>query len=369
MRSLRAAMLALVVVSTVLVSGCGSSDDSGTSSSTVSEAGSRGYAEAQKIVEGMTGKSSVSPTAPLTSRPEGKTVAVLDCGLPPCKEQSEQWQAEGPRLGMSVKIVPSGITASAVNSALDQVLAMKPDGVAITGLPTTFIQSHIPRLKDAGIDIVTVFTNDDPQIGPWNVAGNAYQEDLGVKQAAMAAVLGGGKGHELLVNADSIGGQTAQAKVIEKRLPEFGDFKITRLSVNPADIGKNVPNQVVSAVQRDPSINLIQFTGGDFVQGVAQALQRAGLRNQVKIIATGGPTSYGPLKAGQLDAAFGTSQTMVGWASVDAMARKLTGQRPENLNAIGSEALYPKDVTWDPNTTDWPGPDGWQANYEKLWRP
>jgi ribose transport system substrate-binding protein len=262
---------------------------------------------------------------PLAKTPEpGKKIIFVVNNLPESGYIADGAVAAGELLGWDVKkIVYDVASPTGVTAAFAQAVDESPDGVMTNATNTSDYAAAAKALAEKNIPVVTSNTTD-PIAAPIiaNVADPEQYKRAGMIVAAYAVAQKGDKASVAMFNIPSF-------PILQVYETAFKD-EFLRLcptchyeshAVQAGDIGTKVPAQVVSAVQRTPSINFASMGFGAVGTGVSAALASAGL-NDTKIIGIQPTTeNLNALKSGTEDMWVASPITGMGWKSIDAFAR------------------------------------------------
>ena len=152
----------------------------------------------------------------------------------------------------------------------------------------------------------------------------------------------------------------------------------TNVDVNATvnDIGTNLPQMVVSALQQHPDTNYIVYTFGDLSLGVAAAVKAAGFTDVKTIGATPIQANIDGLASGTDEAWVGVSNVILGWRLMDAAARSFNGDPIPNPVAMSpddtSAAAWPTPRIYtadnSPGTSEFAEPANYPDLFRKLWQ-
>ena len=374
-------LVALAVTATACSSGSsGSSPAASSSSSTGAAAGgssasssSAGVQTAQAAVSAheMT-PATISVSAPLkTAAPKGKTIVYMQCELPQCALEGQGFQAATQALGWTYKVVNFQTTdPSSLVSGMTQALQYKPAAVAVAGEDQSTWDSVIPAYQKAGTIILPF------NAGPVTLSATVPAEVADPTDWANAGKLLGdwfvansnGQGHAVFLNvsAFSVLSEFTNAATAEitKLCPAC---KVTPLNDSLTEVGSNgVVPSVVSAVQRDSSVNYVLSADGAFITGLSSSLSNIG-RSSVKI-AGGDPdiSDEQNLLAGTESAWVGQAYQELGWQVMDAVLRHMEGMTIPTADGGWPLQLIVKANVGTPNNS-LQAPTNYQAQFEKLW--
>ncbi|MCW3023153.1 MAG: hypothetical protein JWR30_2475 [Conexibacter sp.] len=370
----------LVVVAAVAgmgtaVAGCGDSSTGQKTAAAAPSAASSGLQEAEKFVAAhKSAPTSVGALEPLSKRPpQGKKLVYLSCGVPLCTLIGQGVQEAAQQLGWKVQQLTAGALPETVSNAWNQALRLKPDGVlSVTGSralykrqQAEFASRGVPHVAQAVLDP----TNDGliaVLSGPKNYVerGKWMANWVVADTKAKANVLYFTTPDFPIVNSTLDGFKAEIKRLCDTCAVESHD-------VPTSSIGKELPSQVVNAAQRNPKANYVVVPYGDVTIGIPQALQAAGLANRVKVIAANPAlTNLANIKSGTAEvASVAEGNKMSGWMMVDAIARKLVGDKlPLDTYArLPPHQYLTADSIEDPKQP-YVGVAGYQDEFERLWQ-
>lgn len=371
--ALRGALASVLVVS---LAGCGD-DGGGSGGSDSPKASDSAIADAKKTVESFTAPlDHLADDTALTKKPTGVKVAYLENDQAVTHALASGFKEAAPLLGLDVTFIDSGVSTDAASTAWDQAVAGSPDVVVQTGWPRAIFEKQLKTLTDGGGHLVVDAIGEDGA-APDGIAANTYTLAdatlMGKVIADYAVVATDGAPNVLVPFAPDFKVSQATLDGIKNRIKELcADCKVTELPVKAADIGTKSPQDIVSALQRDPGINVMIPTFDGLFTGVSSAMKAAGLERDIKVVSTGGgPMIFSAIKNGEADAVLARPDNWFGWQLADTVARVATGQAVELPATFGGfnfpVQLITKDaVTFDPNATWDPWPE-YKDAYKKAW--
>lgn len=317
-------------------------------------------------------------SAPMTSvhlpalkkRPEaGKKIAIVVNSTPASVSVKDGAVAASKVLGWTaVPIVYDAAKPTGLTDAFAQAVDVAPDGVLTTGLNQTDYAQAAGTLKKNGIPVVASATTDTvapPVIA--NVSNTESWADSGRVAAAYVIAKLGDKASVAMFNIPSFPVLEAYEKAFKREYHSLcPDCHYESNPVQPGDIGTKVPTQVVSAVQRTPSINVALMGFGAVSTGVSGALASAGL-NDVKVLGiSASMDNLTALSKGTEEMWVGFPLQTLGWKSVDALARYFNKESVD----IATTAQTPLQILTKQNVGDKPAlPEvaGYPEIFKKLW--
>lgn len=381
---MRTSRYAMAVAAGVLAlagaaAGCGSSDDASTGSTAAATqgAGGSGIATAEKeLAPVLEEPTSIGITEPLKESPAGKVVDYMECGVSECKLIGDRIEEGAEPLGIKVNRVPAGNTPESLGRAFDQSVENKPDGVVVSGVSKALYAKQLAELKKLGIPVVSMGTADLPSedgLAQVLLGGNSYR-NAGKWAADWAIVDSDGSAKVLLVTAPVFDFNVPLAESFEATMQRnCPDCSVDVMGVNPEDIGKGVPGQIVSHLQQKPDTDYVITAFGSLMLGVPQAVRAAGLQDKVTLFTLApGEADFQFIKDGLEDAGMGSSRAYLGWMTADQIARAMTGQDPAKVvkdEELPWWRLFTADtIDWDVEAeTGWPFIPDFREEFKKLW--
>lgn len=259
--------------------------------------------------------------------PAGKTVAMLSCGFPSCVRTSDGVRDAAEAVGWEFVSYTTEITPEAYAAAWDLILQTPPDYIAYAGLfPNSFIEDQLQRVEELGIPAVAIAASDlpeDPLIGVF--IGQPLLAKSGELMGASVVADAGGAADTLFVwNPGAVLMQPVKENFEAQVLGAGGTVDV--LEINSLDVGRAVPGQVVSHIQRNPGIEYVVFAISDHAAGVPEALDAAGLLQDVKILGRSPSASnLANITDGLEWVHVAEEGTAAGWRAVDAFLRHEAG--------------------------------------------
>lgn len=384
------------VAAGLLVAACGGDDgDSASTEAPATEApsestaspGGDGLAQAQARVDAFRQPVTELPfNEPLAEPPGERTVYYVQCSVPVCAEIATGIEAAAAAIGWTYETVSHQDTPETVAQAFETAIAAQPDVVLTSGNPREWFQEQLTTLESAGVPVVAWSIPEGYEPGD-GISVNLLTNDdyyfYGVLMADYAAITSQTK-QIMFVGLPVF---PVLSSVQQGFLDEIGrvcpDCKVEVFEAALADIGVNLPGQVVSKLQANSQLDFVAYAFGGMLFGVPDALTDAGLADQAKAISqAGGPLNFGFIANGQHQVAeVGLASELLGWRAVDAAARILGGQGPGSaqppaeatiaghpdilVNGLPLQILE-KDSIADPSAL-WPGVEGFQEQFRALW--
>lgn len=288
---------------------CGDSDNGGSSNASTSGASDTSSAGLEKakalLAKEEQASKDVGYSIPLPKKPPtGKTIAVLEVPTPIAQQVNKYRKQAHKALGWKTSIITVGPNPEDPGKAFQQALDSGADGIWYGGYPSEAVAAQLKTAASKNIPVVGESLNDataKPFIG---ITRDKRDIDrIANASAAKVAIESNAKANVQLFGVSTFPTLAAYNDSFKTHLKEYcPSCSVDINEVDFAEVGKGLPGQVVSAVQRKPDTNWIIFAFGDASIGVEQALKSAGLRDKVKIGgAIPGPAQLKALKAGTDD--------------------------------------------------------------------
>jgi ribose transport system substrate-binding protein len=368
-----AALLVLVVA--MVAVGCGDDDESSSSAGASGSSDSEVVAKAQEVVDPfLKPPTSVGTDEALSKTPpSGKKVIALSCALDVCKDWRDQVGIAAETLGWTSEGISFDGTPEDTLKKVNQAVSQGPDGIIINGVPRETYESAAQAAADKDIPIVTQMGELEGEATPPFIAVQDRAEQFDVMANGTGSWViadSKGKGNALVLAyanfplSERIAATTK--KTIDDNCP---DCKTKLLRVQAADTGTKLPANVVSEIQRDPSINYVVLQDAAMAGGLDAALREAGLTEKVKVL---GNNVTPEVIQSTLDG------TNLGWMAfslraaayqgIDALARHLVGDDQVDLPLM-NQILTKDNLPADPTPDTWQNlPPDLADQYKKLWQ-
>jgi hypothetical protein len=357
-----------------------SSSASGTSSGSTTAAGTASASSdsVQKAAQAqvnqyLTAPSSIVQSAALSAKPAGgKTIAVMDCGVPACTAWADDAIAAAKVLGWKSEHIIQGVAPNTIQTAWNQVVAHPPSAVVTIGIPQIAFAKQAAILKAHNIPIV----NSEVSGAPGNdvltvIDGDTATHLVGKEQADWVLSQRGSK-------ADTVYITSPEFPVIAQTLAGFSteykklcpSCKLSTLVISAAELGTSQPTtNVMGYLRTNPGVNYIAVGEDELGSAIPPALVSAGMGNSVNMVGTaGGPAEYTQIKNGspyRADVIFPSFEDA--WTCIDVLARHFVGDNIAPDSKVLARWLLTKgDI---PTTTAFfPEVKDYQAQFEKLWK-
>lgn len=372
MRLRSGSLAASTIAAALLIGGCGSDEKAGSESKAGNQAG---LTEARAAVD----KWSQAPTSAGIDRalekapPKGKTIVQLRCPVEGCQAIYQGLAEASKTLGWTPKAVNMGTSPEEIGQAFRSALDQNPDGILISGVASAVYKQELEEAKKRNIPVVALSSPDEATglegngiISTINGPDQAelYGKVLASWTAADTKAAGADVAFFTIKNFPTLDPVTNSFTSEFTRL--CPDCKVSKNEVQATDLGKRIPQQVVSAIQQNPDVKYVGFAFGQMSTGVRPALKAAGF-DDVKLI---GVAPYAAnlqaLRDGTEDMWAAHTNVMQGWYAADAFARHFNGEnlKPSDDVVMPTQVLTKRNVPAD----KWYVIPGYQQKFSQLWK-
>jgi ribose transport system substrate-binding protein len=397
----RRKLAAVLVSGLLLAAGCGGDDDSaddaadateapGTESPGTDASGTEapdatgapdeapGVAAAREVVEQYRDPNQpIGVTIPLTSVPEPKKFAWLECELESCPYITVGVEAATEALGWEMIKISS--ESANPGPAFQQAIDAGADYIASSGEARSLYEEQAMAAQEQGIKILSCFDTEPPGGDATNIytqcGDTSFVEKTGPLMANWAIVDSNGAANVLMVSIPDFPVLKAETDAyiaeLEKNCP---DCEYTELNITiPQLTGGEVPAAVASQLQANPDINYVFFSFGSLAAGVTAALDGAGLLDQVTVYGQDF-SAFGleEIVAGTMGAWSADPKAYAGWLMVDAAARlSLDMELTEEREAASLPTFIVEDGETAQSILDCCNGDWWpptmEEDFKALW--
>lgn len=374
-------MAASAVLVALVVAACGSSGSGSSSSNSSStkggssESSSTDTAKAtatERLQPLLAPAQTIPDTTPLPKvPPTGKTVDVMDCGVPACTAWAEAAIKAANTLHWHARRILEGVTPQKITEAWNIVASELPDAVINNGIPSALFSHQLATLAEHHIPVLNASVTEDKGKGQEFVLENGVKDGktIGKVMTDWALSEVGSKANILYVTSPEFPILAAYLEGIEEELKSLcSACELNKVEVSTADIGSGQnTTAIVAALRSHPSVNYI-IGLDDITVGLPAALKTAGL--EVPIVGHApGPPQFQYLRENGAYKASSTSPLFEdGWQMIDWLARRFEGVSTEP-----AEKEYPQYVltakTLPANATKYFSfvPE-FESQYKKLWK-
>ena len=338
---------------------------------------SRPAADGVTVAKAIVAKYSKNPTSignlpPITKPiPKGKYVITITNATDAAVTLNKYIVQGGKTLGWKMESLQAESTLEGQRKTLQQAIAKKPDGIAVSGMETDSYGDLYKKAAAQGIAIICSACMSRPGSGllDSHIAGPKMLDLWGQMIAAftVANVKGtpnvqmfGISVYPILRRFD-----TAYAAYIKKLNPA------SKTKFNELDFATGVPAQVGNVYKANPGTNMVTSDLGDFFIGVPQGLFTVGAKpGSAPLIGglTAGKDAIQTLKNKTTNAWTGYSLPIVGYSVIDSFARYFT-KTPFSKADLPTQILTQKNIGTSVLTAqgDYLGIKDFEAQFKKVW--
>lgn len=303
--------------------------------------------------------------------PGGTIIRIADGNIPSDVATFQATSAAAKAIGWTAKLIVENGSVEDIAAKWQEAVADKPTAIVGAGNPASMLQQPIAAAKAAGI-----------------VVGLDNVTDTATSYPGLAAVESGtavnqlfGQIHANLLMSES--GCHADVGIFSLPFPIFNavtdgfqaalkancpQCKASLHMIQTADIGSPAAtNEIVSALQADPSMKWVFTPTADVADGLPAALSQANITG-VKIFGGGSPdqNSIKMLQDGASSWWLEVGAPINGWLEVDAVLRAIDAHAPVTTTSAPLAILTPQNVGQD--TSNPPVyPTNYQQLFEQVW--
>ena len=377
MRSRKATIsTVLAVIALTSATACSQGDDGG-SGGGGSEGGGNSAAE-KEVDQYLTPPKDIPITEELAACPEeGKTIIVTENPQAVTRKTNDGLEAGAKLLGWTVVRQPVGTGPEDPQKAFDAALDQAPDAVLVSGNPSSTFRAQLDRANQLGIPVLisdngepvgtqgtttTISLDDFEQTGLWGKMNADYAAAQGAKSVLVVDL-----SLYPILHAWSEGVVDEMKKIAPDTETTVLDAQITDL------VAGEIPNKIVSEIQRNPDIDWVLLSLGDMTTGLDAALRAASLTEQVNIGGESASTAnVAALQEGTEDAWTGFAAEIHGMYRIDALARIFAGDDPATIDysQLPTQLLTPDNIGDAPLDKEgyYLGVPDYTDHFEKIWK-
>jgi ribose transport system substrate-binding protein len=374
------AFATITVLSLALFAGgCGSDAAGGNTTGGTGETSASVVDAAKKATEAaLTEPTVINMETPLPSAPEpGKTVVFLSCDNPNCPPFAEGMKEAADAVGWNLEEIPYKLAdPSTLISAFHRALNYDPAAVVLTGMPAAVWTSVLPDYQEAGVPIIPMVLGPvgvkDPVVA--NIGGPRAWIGYGTTLADWFIADSDGTGHALVANLTEFPLNVEIGDGISQKVAECKGCKVTDLTLTLTQLTNGeIPKTIAAQVRRDPSIDYVLATNGQFVDTLPEAFKSVGVTDVKIATTTASATTLDLIADGTIAAGTTLGSRYEGWMAIDAAIRHSMGLEQEPLLEDGSPSrLVTEAESLDADAVDPSGsydvPLDYADQFKALWQ-
>ena len=295
----------------------------------------------------------IHATEPLSALPTGARVALVGlAGLANEDASGREFLAAAELLGLEISEFSGGFDPASQIAVLEEVATQNFDVAIVQSFTEAAATSPAMRaLKESGTKVVAYGTSIPGRSNDFmdhQFLAEADANALGVVMADLLVAHSDGMANVLAMFPPDFAAARAIQAGFEGQISAIcPDCGVVPFEFSAADIATALPGQVVSALQANPDVNYLLGGFGQALIGIPEALDEAGLSDQVLTVSYYGVGFNQSLIAsgGEQIMALNTSQPYRGYMLADAAARVLSGQEIEDWSDLFYEPIQIVDAT------------------------
>jgi len=315
---------------------------------------------------------------PRTPEP-GKTVGFISSGLPMFAYYGDQFREAVSEFGWDVKVFtytdePAAAVTQAISAGVDYIYG--------ESLPEAQVEAQLAAAHDAGIPVLNQGTAvaSDPENSFYTFFTDASDDAIAASNWIINDSEGAANVVHVTMNVAPL--LAALTEPVKDAYAACEGCTVDTLDVTPAEIGSGAVATILATyLQSHPDVNYVHAQFADLMANVVPTLKSSGLADKVKlVVGNGDQATFKEIANGGIAAATAFPNGAMAWGAADMLARIDTDPDSLTDKVLSSGAVIggvsdPWIVT-DKDTAaelgdlqfGWPGPDGYQDQYKKLWK-
>jgi ribose transport system substrate-binding protein len=280
-------------------------------------------------------------------------------------------------IGWRSQVIDGQGTVSGQAAALNQAIALKPDGIVLGGIDAAGQKTAIDRAVSLGIKIVGWHAGpkpgpmDDPKLFT-NIETRA--EDTATTTANYVIATADGKANVVILTDSQYAIAVLKAKTMQKVVQACKTCSVLDYVDSPiAESSTRMPQVTISLKQRfGAKMNYILAINDLYFDFMAPALRSAGVGPsgppQFVSAGDGSVSAYGRIRDGQYQVAtIPEPLNLHGWQIVDELNRAIAGQPPSGY-VTAAHLVTKANIGLDggPQNIFDPG-NGYRDKYQAIW--
>lgn len=314
--------------------------------------------------------------------PKGIKIAAITCYsiLEGCVIPAEGIAKAAKAIGWKSRTFDGGGSPTSQNTQILNAVSWGADVIALIAITPSAVQTGLTAAKKAGILIVSgssgLSSPNTPIPHAKNIIWPAFDvspdyKRLGENLAKWIIADSKGTANVGVYGDKEFDSINAQEKGIVPALAACTTCTISPVMYFTASqIGSTLGSQITGYVRSNPKVNYLYVPYDPPAAGVVQALQTAGLGNQVKIVsALGNAQNLSFIKNGQVQAADAAYDNIyMGFAIVDQSIRLLNGQKLIKPNGEGLPFQVLDASNLPTYKHSWTAPYDYESKFKALWK-
>ncbi|GAA3896964.1 sugar ABC transporter substrate-binding protein [Microbacterium invictum] len=283
----------------------------------------------------------------------GTHVVYLDVGTPVSAVMWGNLQAPAELLGLKLERIEVGRDAQSINSAMNTVVELEPDGIINITLDPIFFESQIDQLEELGIPMASGSVMNTVEFGlPEAFNGPDWMIANGEALGAAAIQRSGGAEEIVFYNVPEFPFSSYELEGVESKIGDLcPDCTLRVVDIPIAELGSTASDRVVSDLQANPQTEYFIAAVDEVQIGLPPKLDLAGIEVPGIGMWTA-PPNYEQIGAGDQDATLSVDLALMMWTVLDQLLREMGDQdyewpdvatRASTLTRITEQANVPED--------------------------
>lgn len=363
----------LLAVMALVAAGCGSDDSKARPASTGTTAASA--PEWLTAAKDATAVNSTVPTEILSSSlgaftPKPKaTIYHVACNLAleGCAKNAKAIKAGTEALGYTFEQCDGGTTADKIAACFTNAINAKPDAIIVNGIGADAAADSFAKVAAARIPLIGSFTGN--RIPTENVLTEVGGEACGIGANNLAQWVvadSEGKANVLFVGTKTFACNVEREAAFKAALEKCDTCTFTSLPFAIDAVQSQLPQQIQSSLQSHPDVDYVVGTFDAVALAATDVVRQAGKTDAIKVVGfDGNAPNLALIEKGDIqvaDNATGTQEP--GWASADAAARAIAGERLPPSIGVTSIVI---DRANKATVGTYKGPTGFEQQFRQLW--
>ncbi|QTV80906.1 substrate-binding domain-containing protein [Microbacterium sp. NIBRBAC000506063] len=287
-----------------------------------------------------------------------------------CAQPAKAAQEAAEAIGWRVQIIDGKDTADTQNAAVQQALALGPDGIITFAINPTAIQGSLELARSQAVKVIASSATESDLVDFSNIPSLQTWVDSGSLLADYAIVKTEGDVKALVLHDTGFDVLEPQHQAFIDRLDECDTCEILEdQNFTFADLATSVPRLVQQMAQRHPDFNTFYIDYDYAVPSVLQGLRAIGAEGKIVLGSDGTSAAIQLIRdGGGQSATTAYALAWIGWADIDAMNRIFAGESPDPATEVLTRKLIDQQVALDQNIDGlWNGDVDFEAAYLKMW--
>ena len=315
----------------------------------------------------------INQTVPLKGKySTDKPWIIITCELPQCHVISDGAVAAAKAAKMPYKVTSYNTTDGAtLTAAVKNALQFNPVAVTPIGYSQALWNNLQPLYKKAGVFITPMALGDSvpSDVVTQGAAGGADYIKAGQVMANYVTATSKGTAKALVMDVPAYAVLKAFGDGFKGQMAKgCSGCKVTALDLTPAQLATNgIVPAIISALQKDRSIDYLVNTDGAFIGGLEPALKAAGITGLNIVSGSPDINNATAVKNGTQLAIIASPESQYGWIGMDIVLRTMLKMTVPLADGGRPIQLLTKQNIGTPSVAGMTAPDDYQAQYKKLW--